>query len=219
MHTKNNNVITYRNQPPKGDCSTESRRERTLRIVGDAKDTPRVRSTSRRRANDDAEFVYPEAITYPVAGDYVVTKVPRRLLVPEVPLHLLTIPGALGQAVDHYNHCSIRTQPQFAVQAALSLGSVACARYWSTDRDNLTSLYLVSLGKTGSGKEYGRKFIASALKESGLSYLAGPRRYSSGAGVIGHQIKRARVVNGPKGGRPRELFVEEKYTMLPTGRT
>jgi hypothetical protein len=172
----NDSAHAHDDQRRKGDSAPrQDRKAAILRLVGGADDQPLARP----------EIFYPEAITCPVPGEIGLAKVPRRLKVPEVPDHLLTIPGVLGQAVDHYNHCSTRTQPQFAVHSALALGSVICARYWSTDRDNFTSLYLVSLGPTGSGKEYGRKFLAKVLAESGLGYLTGPRRYASGAGVIG----------------------------------
>ncbi|MEN3144583.1 PriCT-2 domain-containing protein [Ochrobactrum sp. WV_118_8] len=102
-----------------------------------------------------------------------------------IPPHLLSVPGVLGSAVDHYNATSVQTQPQFAVQSALALGSVVLARYFSTDFDNFTSLYLVNLGATGSGKEFGRKFLTRSLGEAGLGHLMGPNKYASEAGIMG----------------------------------
>ena len=102
-----------------------------------------------------------------------------------VPAHLMTVPGVLGLAVDHYNATSIQTQPQFAVQTALALGSVVLGRFFSTDFDNFSSLYLVNLGATGSGKEFGRKFLTKTLSEAGLGHLMGPNKYASEAGIMG----------------------------------
>lgn len=101
-----------------------------------------------------------------------------------IPKHLLTVPGTLGLAVQHFNLTSIQTQPQFAVQAALALGSVVLGRYWCTDQDNYSSLYLVNLGPTGSGKEFGRKFLTKVLGEAGLGHLVGPNKYASEAGIL-----------------------------------
>lgn len=112
----------------------------------------------------------------------------------EVPKRLLTIPGVLGDAVRHYNEVSTTTQRQFAVQAALSLGSVACGRYWCSEFDNYSSLYLVNLGATGSGKEFGRTFLSRCLAESGLDELIGPGGYASGAGMMGAMVMKPRHV-------------------------
>jgi Primase C terminal 2 (PriCT-2)/Bifunctional DNA primase/polymerase, N-terminal/Protein of unknown function (DUF3987) len=111
-----------------------------------------------------------------------------------VPRRLLTIPGKLGLAVDHYNATSTQTQPQFAVQAALALGSVVVARNWSTTLDNLASMYLVNLGATGSGKEFGRKFLSRALTEAGVAHLMGPNKYASEAGIMGELAWKPRHV-------------------------
>lgn len=102
-----------------------------------------------------------------------------------VPAHIMTVPGVLGLAVDHYNATSIQTQPQFAVQTALALGSVVLGRFFATDFDNFSSLYLVNLGATGSGKEFGRKFLTKTLSEAGLGHLMGPNKYASEAGIMG----------------------------------
>lgn len=116
------------------------------------------------------------------------------LSIADVPKHLLTVPGVLGDAVKHYNEVSTTTQRQFAVQAALSLGSVACGRYWTSEFDNYTSLYLVNLGVTGSGKEFGRTFLSRCLAEAGLDELVGPGGYASAAGMMGAMIMKPRHV-------------------------
>ena len=102
----------------------------------------------------------------------------------DIPEHLLTVPGTLGLAVEHYNATSTTFQPQFAVQTALALGSVTLARYWKSEAENFTSLYLVNLGATGSGKEFSRKFLTKCLEESGLGALMGPSKYASEAGIF-----------------------------------
>ena len=116
------------------------------------------------------------------------------LSISDIPKHLLTVPGILGDAVKHYNEVSTTTQRQFAVQGALSLGSVVCGRYWTSEYDNYTSLYLVNLGVTGSGKEFGRTFLSRCLAESGLDELVGPGGYASAAGMMGAMIMKPRHV-------------------------
>ena len=102
-----------------------------------------------------------------------------------VPPHLLKVPGKLGLAVDHYNATSIKSQPQFAVQTALALGSVVLGRYWKSDVDNFTALYLVNLGETGSGKEFCRTFLSNTLAAAKVERLVGPSQYTSEAAVVG----------------------------------
>ncbi len=101
-----------------------------------------------------------------------------------IPAHLMTIPGVLSMAVDHYNATSTTYQPQFAVHTALALGSIVLGRNWKTEADNFTSLYLVNLGVTGSGKEFARRFLSKSLEESGLEGVIGPAKYASEAGIM-----------------------------------
>jgi len=114
--------------------------------------------------------------------------------VPGVPDHLLTVPGMLGLAVDHYNATSTREQPQFAVQTALALGSITLGRYWTTPMDNFSSLYLVNLGVTGGGKEFARLFLSKTLSESGMPGLMGPASYASDSGIMGELAWKPRHV-------------------------
>ncbi|MBK3745802.1 DUF3987 domain-containing protein, partial [Paraburkholderia aspalathi] len=131
-------------------------------------------------------------------GDAPVDDVPAAAKEPvdqiSVPKHLLTIPGILGSSVDHYNATSTQTQPQFAVQTALALGSVVLGRYWSSEFDNFTSLYLVNLGATGSGKEFSRKFLTKVLGEADLGTIMGPKSYASEAGIMGELAWKPRHV-------------------------
>jgi len=120
-----------------------------------------------------------------------------------IPPHILTIPGVLGLAVEHYNATSTQKQPQFAVQTALALGSVVLGRYWMTEHDNFSSLYLVNLGVTGSGKEFSRKFISRALEEAGLGEIVGPSMYASSAGIMSELAW-----------KPRHITVYDEFGML-----
>lgn len=99
------------------------------------------------------------------------------------PPHLMSIPGILGEIVDLYNDTAPRGQPQFAVHTAIALGSVILSRNWVTDRGNYTSLFMLILGKTASGKEHGLRVIDAVMNLCELD-LVGPSRYTSDAGVI-----------------------------------
>lgn len=102
----------------------------------------------------------------------------------DIPQHLLTIPGALGELVEYASRTAIKPQRQFDVQAALAFGSVVMGRRWTTDYNNMSSLYFLNIGKTGSGKEHAKNVIEIALEECGLSELIGPAGYTSASGVL-----------------------------------
>lgn len=119
---------------------------------------------------------------------------PKQKKTSGIPQHLLTIPGVLGTAVDHYNLTSTRYQPQYAVQTALALGSVVLSRHWKTESDNFSSLYLVNLGATGRGKEFGRTFLERVLEEADLGSLVGPMKYASEAAIMGELAWKPRHV-------------------------
>lgn len=97
---------------------------------------------------------------------------------------LLALPGRLQDLVNWYNATAYKPQPQFAVQAALAVGSVVCARRYATDRGTYSSLYLLCVAKSGAGKEHVKTAIERALDAADLGDLIGPAGYASGAAVF-----------------------------------
>lgn len=98
--------------------------------------------------NTDPAYIYgpqdAEAIAHggEVANNIIHS---RRVAPPDNPLalipeHLLSIPGILQDVVNYYETTAIKTQPQFAVQTAIALGSVAMGRRWTTSQRNFSSL-------------------------------------------------------------------------------
>lgn len=102
----------------------------------------------------------------------------------DIPEHLLEVPGILNDVVNYYQTTAIKPQPQFAVQAALALGSVVMGRRWVTDQRNYSSLYFLNIGETGSGKEHPKTVIERILDEANLPELIGPSGYTSSSGVF-----------------------------------
>ena len=116
----------------------------------------------------------------------------------DIPKHLLTVPGKLGLAVKHYNETAIQYQPQFAVQTALALGSVILGRRWKLEmvgKGTWSSLYFMNLGASGSGKEFTRTYLTSALEESKMGYLLGPEKYASEPGLYAALYDKPRHVS------------------------
>lgn len=101
-----------------------------------------------------------------------------------IPKRLLTVPGVLGDAVTYSAKTAIKSQPQFDVQTALAIGSVAMGRRFVTDSRNMSSLYFLNVGKTGSGKEHANTVIEDVLEAAGCLHLRGPNGYTSSAGVL-----------------------------------
>jgi len=104
--------------------------------------------------------------------------------VDDVPPHLLTVQGMLGEVVKYSRSKSVKAQPQFDVQAALALGSVLMGRRFMTDYNNMTSLYFLNIAKTGTGKENANNVISTLLDRAGLDHLHGPAGYTSEGGVL-----------------------------------
>lgn len=106
------------------------------------------------------------------------------------PAHLLAIPGVLQDYVDWHNRTASVLQPQFAVQAALGLGSVALGRNWVTDRDNFSALYLLCVGDSGCGKEHAKYGIQQVLLLAGEARLLNGAGYTSDGAVYSSLLDR-----------------------------
>lgn len=102
----------------------------------------------------------------------------------DVPSQLLRLPGVLGTVVDLYNRTAPKPQPQFAIQAALALGSVVLGRRWKTTANNWSSMYFVNVGKSASGKEHPRTLIEAILDAAQLGHLIGGSGYTSSGAVF-----------------------------------
>lgn len=102
---------------------------------------------------------------------------------PDIPPHLLTVPGALGDMVKYSHQMAIKAQPQFDVQAALAFGSVVMGRRWVTDQGNMSSLFFLNVAKTGEGKDNAAHVVEKVLREANLD-LSGPAGYTSEGGII-----------------------------------
>ena len=99
------------------------------------------------------------------------------------PAHLLDVPGVLGKVVDYYEATAPKSQPQFAVQAALALGSVVLGRRWKTDWNNFSSLYFINVGVSSAGKEHAGTVLTELLTAGDCAELIGTSKYSSGSAV------------------------------------
>ena len=100
-----------------------------------------------------------------------------------LPAGLHTVPGILGDFVDWYMSTAPAPHVEMAVQSALALGSVVLGRKYLTTESNFTSLYFLTVAKSGTGKEYGKKAIEKILDAAGLDELIGGSGYTSPGAV------------------------------------
>ncbi|MCS0631663.1 bifunctional DNA primase/polymerase [Telluria mixta] len=164
---------------------------------------------------------------YGTAGNPIA--VPDKVFMPaklvcDIPSHLLTIPGKLGQMVDWTNATAMKPQPMFAVQAALALGSVAMGRKFRTTNDNWPSLFFLNIGVSGAGKEHAKTAIERVLRAAKFSTLSPASEYTSDSAIdsmlrthpthiaiideFGYMLKTANAKNNTNGGTARKRLME-----------
>lgn len=102
--------------------------------------------------------------------------------------------GVLQEMVDYYNATSGNKQPLFAVQAAIATCSTILARNFSTNLSNRTSLFLLNIAKSGTGKEHAKKVTEKILEATDNAHLISGDGYTSGAAVISALQERPRHV-------------------------
>lgn len=112
-----------------------------------------------------------------------VVTTPAAVVAPSDPLSA-ALPGALESIAQW----SLSTAPHpvrgYSVAAALALGSVLCARRYTTEAQNYSSLYFLVVGKSGTGKEHVRKTIEDVLHATGAAALIGPNKWTSDSAVF-----------------------------------
>lgn len=102
--------------------------------------------------------------------------------------------GILGEIVNYYHGTSGIKQPGFAVQTAILICSAILARNFTTNLDNRSSLFLMNIGKSGTGKEHPKKVLEIIMEATGnISLIAGDG-YTSGAAVVSALQERPRHV-------------------------
>lgn len=110
-------------------------------------------------------------------------------------LEVLHPTGILGEVVNYYNATSGNKQPTFAVQTAIALCSIVCARHYETNYNNRSSIYLINIGKSGTGKEHAKSTVERILRAANLDkQLIGGDAYTSDAAVISALVERPRHI-------------------------
>jgi hypothetical protein len=80
------------------------------------------------------------------------------------PEHLLNVPGLMGELSQFINDTSTARQPVFALAAAIAFQSLLCAHNIKDPTNIRTNPYILSVGRTASGKNRGRVVIREIMK-------------------------------------------------------
>ena len=96
----------------------------------------------------------------------------------------------LGEVVDWAMRIARKPQRIYAVAAALGLGSVLMGRKYKTTNENWSPLYILAIGKSGTGKENIKTVPERILEAAHMLHLVGPNKYTSDAGVMSALIDR-----------------------------
>jgi hypothetical protein len=108
---------------------------------------------------------------------------------PPFPTELLSVPGLIGEMVAHNLATAYRPQPILALAAAIALQAGLAARKIEDAHGNRTNVYIISLARTGAGKEHGRSLNTEILHEAGMDHVDGPGEWASDAGLVSSVAK------------------------------
>jgi len=100
--------------------------------------------------------------------------------------------GVLSDLIDYYHATSGNVQHGFAIQTALGLCSIVLARAYKSSLENYSSLYLLNIGKSGTGKEHARTVIETILLQANSLHLIAGDGYTSGGAVFSTLLDRPR---------------------------
>jgi hypothetical protein len=106
---------------------------------------------------------------------------------------LINPPGILGEIVQYIVSTSRRSQPEFAVNAALALAGTVLGQRYISDQEHRTNIYLISIGASTSGKDHPRKMVKNILNAAGQHNMIGGETIASGQGLLS-RVKRTPVV-------------------------
>lgn len=129
--------------------------------------------------NDLAVLYGMEAVAQALAGQKPATKKDKKA--PAAPAVAKLPHGVLSDVCAYYNATSGIPQEMFAIQTALAVGSIVCARNYVTDQKNFSSLFFLNIGKTSTGKEHCKTVCEDIMKAAHSRAISGDGFTSPGA--------------------------------------
>ncbi len=110
-------------------------------------------------------------------------------VIPELPRHLLRVPGLVGEIADWIVDTSPSPLPVLAMGAALTLIGTLMGRKWFGPTRSSTVLYVLALAPSGSGKEHQIQAMRRMIRGAAVNNALGGRSFTSGPAIEG-QVKR-----------------------------
>jgi hypothetical protein len=101
-----------------------------------------------------------------------------------LPSGLLTVPGFIGDVMQHNLAGAFRSQNVLALAAALPLLGTLTGRKIADKSGTRTNLYCVGVCPTSKGKERAREVNKEILYASGLEPMIGPESFASAPGIV-----------------------------------
>jgi len=101
-----------------------------------------------------------------------------------IPPELMSVPGLIGQIIEHNLTTAFKPQPELALAASICLMSTLTGRKIEDDRGTRTNVYAFGIAGTGAGKEHARKLNKEILFNAGAEHLVGPEGFASHAGIV-----------------------------------
>lgn len=95
-----------------------------------------------------------------------------------------TAPGILPDILDYFNKTATNPQSVIALASGIAFGSVVLGRRFKTNINNYSSLYMVVIAESGSGKDSFKNFTRRLLRECGLSRLERAGGYTAAQTIL-----------------------------------
>ncbi|QAY18002.1 putative bifunctional DNA primase/polymerase [Pseudoalteromonas phage C7] len=102
--------------------------------------------------------------------------------------------GIIDEIADFANATAAKPQPELSVHSAIAICSLVLGRKYITDNNNMASLYLLSVAKSGSGKEHGKTVIERILKAADMEQYIGGSKYTSEGAVFSSLIEKPKHI-------------------------
>jgi hypothetical protein len=101
-----------------------------------------------------------------------------------LPLSDFMVPGFIAEVMAYNLETARYPQPQLAFAGAISLLATLTGHKIRDEGDCRTNIYVLSLARSGAGKEHARRVNRRILRDTKLDTLLGPETFKSGTSVL-----------------------------------